>query len=340
MPSALLFVLLGVMWAVVLVPMWLRKHDEANESRSIDRFSRALRSLSSRQGRSGQDAQTDAADTVVVERGAVPARREVMMPGRPRGAQDVQVSVYGPPATARREPRRRARGPAARRRRLVAVLLVVAALVLAAGLLQRLPIWAAAVPAVLAVLVLVNGRRQAARRAEMERRRARRAVLSDAARVAAQHYAATGRGPAPEASFPEAAPREEPVVVEEELADDPSWHAIATTLPTYVTAPAATKVPRVIDRTTSAGGWGAAMVEQARRTRQVQPDEDSGMRVESFEIAVPRPPSPSEEFAAEYVDPRAGSAELDATDDEAALAALLDDPRTGVRGRTFRRAAG
>ena len=69
------------MWAVVLVPMWLRKHDENNESRSV-RFSRALGSLSSRLDRGDRH---DGADTVVIAaRGKVPAGRAVLMPaGRP-----------------------------------------------------------------------------------------------------------------------------------------------------------------------------------------------------------------------------------------------------------------
>jgi hypothetical protein len=34
-----------VMWAVVLVPMWIHRHDAATESRSVERFSAAMRSL-------------------------------------------------------------------------------------------------------------------------------------------------------------------------------------------------------------------------------------------------------------------------------------------------------
>lgn len=39
---------LVVMWAVVLVPMWLRRHDEVEETRSVDQFSTAMRTLSRR----------------------------------------------------------------------------------------------------------------------------------------------------------------------------------------------------------------------------------------------------------------------------------------------------
>lgn len=37
-----------LVWAAVLVPMWLRRHDAVTESRSVDRFSTAMRVLSRR----------------------------------------------------------------------------------------------------------------------------------------------------------------------------------------------------------------------------------------------------------------------------------------------------
>src|SRR3954462_15357720 len=61
------------MWAVVLVPMWLRRHDAATESRSVDRFSTAMRTLS-RRTTSG------------------PGRRYVVMPRRNDGGMSVHVS--------------------------------------------------------------------------------------------------------------------------------------------------------------------------------------------------------------------------------------------------------
>src|SRR5205823_4380311 len=64
------------MWAVVLVPMWLRRHDAATESRSVDRFSTAMRVLS-RRGPGGPD------------------RRYVLMPRR-----DSQASVHVSGASA------------------------------------------------------------------------------------------------------------------------------------------------------------------------------------------------------------------------------------------------
>jgi hypothetical protein len=50
--------------------------------------------------------------------------------------------------------------------------------------------------------------------------------------------------------------------------EDGSWQAVPTTLPTYVSAPRASQVPREIDRV-SGGDWsGEAMVSPARRMRR------------------------------------------------------------------------
>src|SRR5947209_7442922 len=68
------------MWAVVLVPMWLRRHDAATETRSVDRFSTAMRVLSRRPS-GGAD------------------RRYVLMPKR-----DSRASVHVSGASASRRP--------------------------------------------------------------------------------------------------------------------------------------------------------------------------------------------------------------------------------------------
>src|SRR6202012_974682 len=46
--TVVIFLLIVLMWAVVLIPMWLRRHDEVEESRSLDRFSTAMHTLSRR----------------------------------------------------------------------------------------------------------------------------------------------------------------------------------------------------------------------------------------------------------------------------------------------------
>src|SRR3954467_13586532 len=73
--SAVIYAAIVVMWAVVLVPMWLRRHDAATESKSVDRFSTAMRTLS-RRTTSG------------------PGRRYVVMPRRPESSH-AAVHVSG-----------------------------------------------------------------------------------------------------------------------------------------------------------------------------------------------------------------------------------------------------
>jgi hypothetical protein len=91
---------LVLMWAVVLVPMWLRRHDEVEESRSVDRFSAAMHTLSRHEGR--------------------PAQRNVRAPQRP-AVLDVHVSgASAPEAVAARRRRTLAR----RRSRLFTGLLL------------------------------------------------------------------------------------------------------------------------------------------------------------------------------------------------------------------------
>jgi hypothetical protein len=71
--SAVIYAAIVVMWAVVLVPMWLRRHDAATESRSVDRFSTAMRTLSRRTS-------------------GTPGRRYVVMPRRSDSGVSVHVS--------------------------------------------------------------------------------------------------------------------------------------------------------------------------------------------------------------------------------------------------------
>ncbi|MFN8158643.1 MAG: hypothetical protein U0R68_14605 [Candidatus Nanopelagicales bacterium] len=351
--GSLIYAVLIGMWAVILVPMWLRRHDEAQESKSADRFARAMGTLR----RSGSWSSSGS---------GVPVR-EVLMPRRPASAHDTQVVVTGPTAAA--SP---AAAAAARRRNVLAVLgaLLVGWIVLV--VMHKVPTWSLVVPAGLVVGFLVVARRQVALAAEMRRRQLRRSTLADAAREAETRYAGGtarrgGRAvdPAPvRTQAPVAAPAARAA---EPVAAEGSWSAVPTTLPTYVTAPRATRVPRVIDLTTPGSWSGAAMVEKARESLAAEPVAEGAMRVESFEIAVPRDPqvragvygedstaaAPAQapaargerrdaryrdsSYAERYVADGSEIEALAAEDDE--LDSLLGDPRTGVHGPTWRRAA-
>ena len=318
------------MWALVLVPMWLKQHDENRESKSADRFARAMGTLRRSRGE---------ADTTS-------AQREVVMPGRSAKVRETQVVVTGP-----RADRSPSADAASRRRRTLFVLLGLLSLTLLLGAVRLIPLVAAAAPLVLVLGFLVVARRQVTHAAEMRTRRERRTALAEAARAADARHAtgstAARRGgramdPAPLSDRRGELQADAPYVAA--TGTDDAWHAVPTTLPTYVTAPRATKMPRVIDLTHPGAWTGAAMVEQARSTLAVEPVVDGGMRVETFEITKPREGSldePAREQAAysdRYVEDDDSFEQLGSHED---LDALLEDPRTGVDlpGDGYRRAA-
>ncbi len=319
------------MWALVLVPMWLRRHDEAQVSRSADRFARAMGTL--RRNDAGTIGGT--------------GQREVVMPGRPSSVRRTQVVVTGPRGTVTA-----AAAAAGRRRRVLGALGVLLALWSVLVLAHTVPRWTLAVPVLLVGGYLAAARRQVALAAELRRRQVRRVTLAEAARAADARYGAGESrarvGGRAEAAAPVTERR--PVafasgveVPAPQAAVNDSWHAVPTTLPTYVTAPRATKTPRVIDLTTPGSWSGAAMVEQARGTLAAEPAAEGQMRVATFEIAVPRDPAvragvlvEPATYADRFVDDDVEVAALAAGDD---LDELLADPRTGVHGATWRRAA-
>lgn len=113
--TAVVFGVIVVMWAVVLIPMWLRRHDETEETRSVDRFSQAMHTLSRRET-------------------ATKAKKYVVMPTRVSRARDHEVHVSGASADGRRAPKRRPvptpASAAERRRRTLVGLLAMTVLTL------------------------------------------------------------------------------------------------------------------------------------------------------------------------------------------------------------------
>lgn len=179
--SAVILVVIVVMWAVVLVPMWLRRHDAATETRSVDRFSAAMRVLSRRQ----PAAASGSAD-----------RRYVLMPRR-ESAASVHVSgaaarssrVPSPPpverpavasaAAAGAAPRRRRKASlAVRRRRLLLGLLGVAFLVFVLAVAGVVGWILQLVVDLIVVAFVVHLRTQAKRSAALARQRRRTATGS------------------------------------------------------------------------------------------------------------------------------------------------------------------
>ena len=257
--SAVILAVIVIMWAVVLVPMWLRRHDAATESRSVDRFSAAMRVLSRRQPSSSGSARyvlmprrTASAPSVHVSGAAAPRPKRVPAP----------APVAAPAAAAAPAASRRKASLAVRRRRVLLVLLGVAFLTMvlaAAGVMS----WVLQVVLDLFVVAfVVHLRTQAKRSAALarDRRRAPRVpvavvagsrgpVTPTAARYAAR-LARAATPAAPPAVAPAAAEFAEPVelldepvetiVAEATGTDDASaWEPVPVPPPTYTMKPPA-----------------------------------------------------------------------------------------------------
>jgi hypothetical protein len=238
--SAVILAVIVIMWAVVLVPMWLRRHDAATETRSVDRFSTAMRVLSRRPS-------------------GGPDRRYVLMPKR-----DSRASVHVSGASASRRPPTRP-APAAppsrpqtrtasksgakqslavRRRRTFLVLAGVTFLTFLLAVTGVIGWPLQLVVDLILVAFVVHLRTQAKRAAAVARQRRRAAVAPvSAAEAARPAYAPVA--PPMVAPFEERATQPMPAV-EMPGADAPaatgtddSWEPVPVPRPTYTMKPKA-----------------------------------------------------------------------------------------------------
>jgi len=261
--SAVILAVIVVMWAVVLVPMWLRRHDAATESRSVDRFSAAMRVLSRRQPASGTARyvlmpRRESAASVHVSGAAAPRRVE------PRRAEPSRVETSGVEASgveaAPRGPRRKP-SLAVRRRRVLLTLVGLGFLTMLLSAAGAFPWILQIVVDLLAVAFVVHLRTQARRSAALARKRRRPApVAAEAAEpvevaaapltpTAARYAERLARSavPAPVADVPVAAEiaaetEELPVVAEAAATgtdDAAAWEPVPVPRPTYTMKPAA-----------------------------------------------------------------------------------------------------
>lgn len=232
----MLYAVIIVLWICILLPMWLRRHDEALESRSVDRFSSAMRTLSGR---------------------GHPDRREIVMPARetdPIHADGAARAVAAGRAVI-----------AARRRRTLGQLLGAALVVSGLCLLGTLPGWLALGPALLLGGFLVHLRRQTRAQAAQDRRR----LATRAAGQQRRQHAVVGGIVEVEQILPVARDRvdaeaytvesygavtvalaaDQPTDLPYDSEQDQEWEPVPVPLPTYVTAPKAPRSVRVIDLT-------------------------------------------------------------------------------------------
>ena len=223
--SGLIYAVLIAMWAAYFIPRWLRRHEELSESRSVERFDRAMRILS--------------------RKDPTPDQRYVVMPPRPADA--AHPARRSRPAPART---RRPASVAVRRRRVLAGLLLTTVLVAAVSPLTAVPWWAAAVGLALVVGYLVHCRLQARTRHQVHRTRAavRKRSRSRLMRFDAIERLMTVRRElaeeraAEELRWQEAEAAERVVREEEERRRAEAaagWSPVPVPLPTYVSKPVA-----------------------------------------------------------------------------------------------------
>jgi hypothetical protein len=272
--SGVIFVLLAVAWAVYLIPKALKHHDEVAKTRSIDRFSSAMRVLAHREPVNEKDsrlvvpprkqATVAPAPTPEPEHRAQPVARPVARPvaqpvGQPTTSAAEPRESRVPPAAKSDVRRTSARKAARRRRRILGFLLLCDIGVAVAAYLAYLQWSAVAVPGGLTLLYLVLCRTQV----RHENVRPVRAPAPEPVAEAVEQPH--------EVADPVAAPLAAPGLIEPVDADFDDaedtvgiqvaqlqaalatadgttlWDPLPVTLPTYVSAPKAKRTVRTID---------------------------------------------------------------------------------------------
>ena len=157
--TGLIYVVIIALWAAVLIPMWLRRHDQISEVRSTARFSSAMKSLGS-QGQVQYAADSYALDGHAMDMALTPTRspeREARMPRttttRPTARPSTARPAEGLDPDYERELVRQA--ASTRRALVLGALTVILLVTLVLAIVSVLPKWApilAAVPVVAFVL--------------------------------------------------------------------------------------------------------------------------------------------------------------------------------------------
>jgi hypothetical protein len=264
--SALIFVALAVAWAVYLIPKALKHHDEVVRSRSVEKFSHTMRVLARREPVDRRNARLVVSPIRAALRPPVEtkahAEPEVVAPSVTSAVVTTEVTrEVTATVSTRRAPSRplspaaeraSARRAAKRRRNVLALVLLANAVVggLAAAQLVAWP-WVAAPVAVL-VAWLVACRISV--RAERRQRAARSAIEIGVPPVVEEELDEsdlTGEitvtppqprvpdAPAQPAQAVDSPAADVPAVVTGEVPVVGGWDMVPTTLPTYVSKPAA-----------------------------------------------------------------------------------------------------
>jgi len=284
--SGIIFVVLALAWALYLIPKALAHHDEIARTRSIDRFSTAMRVLARRE-------PVSRGDTRLVVTPARPKTPRVLVPPKRVAAVDAVVASSAAPVNEVRRPTERpasqrvaARAAARRRRHILTFLVLVTLAVGGVAWFAYLPWWSVSISAGLAVAYLFVCRHQA--RGELRTGTPSGTRTGDpvqAPRPAARVDVAYGLPQTPRLvettrpilpeHLPEHATTAAEAVIEAPGAQAGSlWDPLPITLPTYVSKPRAARTVRTIDlsqpNTWSSGRSEAdsRLVEEAANARE------------------------------------------------------------------------
>ncbi len=226
-----LFVGVAAAWAIYLIPKAIQHHEQAEHTRTVDRFSHRLRVLARREPVSPRDAElvVSGAKVSAAAAPAAPASTATRVAERP-------VPGASPSETRALERRRReaSRLATKRRRRVLGVLLVALASVAGVATYGLITWWYAALPGGLLLAWLV-----ACRVMVKGERSVRRAAARDQDETGQGAESPTGETPLAMDDTTEIAR-----VVH---AEPGMWDPVPVTLPTYVDKPAAARSVRGID---------------------------------------------------------------------------------------------
>lgn len=274
--SALIFVALAVAWAVYLIPKALKHHDEVVRSRSVEKFSRTMRVLARREPVDRRNARLVVSPIRAALRPPVETKAHAE-PEVEVAAASVTTSVSTEvtrevTSASRRTPSRplspaaeraSARRAAKRRRNVLALVLLANAVVIGLAIAKVVAWpWVAAPAAVLVAWLVacrVSVRAERRQRASRPERSAIEIGLPPIVEEEADESDLTGeitvtppqpRIPAAPAEPASAEPSQAPPAQAPPAADAPGvvtgevpvvggWDMVPTTLPTYVSKPAA-----------------------------------------------------------------------------------------------------
>jgi hypothetical protein len=285
--SGIIFVVLAVAWAVYLIPKALRHHDEVARTRSIDRFSTAMRVLARREPVNRRDAR------LVVTPARATANPRVLAPTRAAPDETpVPVAVTAQPAVSRTRIQARrtaARAAARRRRHILTFLLLCTAVTAGAAAFALVPWWSVAIPGGLTLAYLLLCRTQVRRESihDFDLLRDRSAESTDGTSAPRRAIRVEAQDGTPRST---ASPMTGEVVARAVDADGVSefddtedtvgidvalleaivvptedggslWDPLPVTLPTYVTKPKAKRTVRTIDLG-QPGTWTSGRTEE------------------------------------------------------------------------------